>query len=572
MFCDRPKKNKKDGSRASATRAGVDSDPMITNGANTDPDVRQFRFTCHLTTFSCHSYLPAGYLSNVLTAKSSLLPKPTFTSSPRHVMLDSGIIEANNSSQEIQNADECRACGDAGLLILCESCPNSFHPGCLEPPLDPEDPKLADDQKWYCPECEGKLRPQVTAVNGLLGELISNITEIPRFYSLPIELRNYFENITTGPEGEYVETVPPPLNKKWAPRADNNGAIKMPNYRDARDKHGHLRLCYKCAQGTDGEREMMPCDYCTHEWHLDCLDPPLATVPKRIAPDGKAPPPWRCPLHIDHDMLEVSRAGGLAVGTLGRRPRLRRPRKQNAIQPAAKPVPTNNGIIDVQLESEKAVDLKAVDNCGAVSKIPEKGIMLDFIRKANYERYTEYQNKEARGIVSHVTRAQHWMPSNPRFRDRPAPLPTEEDIFGEENIEQDRVAREDQYKRLQAKSHIEQQTVYELEALSRARDSVSGTRSLSADDLVHALLDEAPQEVVRENDDKKLEQWELMKRLVEQQISMLKSKGNGQHDQNGDEMEIETPKAATHPLKVKSQSQAVEAPKTNGLLGNGYHG
>lgn len=491
-------------------------------------------------------------------------------------MVEQDTIEANTFLQEIQNADECRFCGDAGLLILCESCPNSFHPGCLEPPLDPDDPKLADDQKWYCPECEGKLRPQTAKPDGLLSDLISNIVDIPRWYSLPLEIRNYFENVTTGSDGEYAETIPPPLNKKWAPRADNNGAIKLPNYKDPRDKHGHLRLCYRCAQGTEGEREMMPCDYCPNEWHLDCLDPPLATVPKRIAPDGKAPPPWRCPLHIDHDMIDISRAGGVAVGTLGRKPRLRRPKKQNAIQPATKPVPTNNGIIDVQLEPESAVNLKTVDNCGNVSRIPEKGIILDFIRKANYERYTEYQNKEARGIVSHVSRAKHWMPSNPTFRDRPRSLPGDEDYVDVEALEQDRLAREEWYRRLQGKSHVEQRTVYELEALGRAQADVAGTRAMSADDLVHALLDEAPEEVVQQSDEAKLQQWESMKKLVDQQINMLKSRQKTAGIGNG-AMEVDTtPKApapapaARHPLK--SRSNGIDMSMANGLFGQSYFG
>lgn len=38
---------------------------------------------------------------------------------------------------------------------------------------------------------------------------------------------------------------------------------------------------------------MISCDYCSLYWHLDCLNPPLASPPN---PTKK----WRCPTHIEH--------------------------------------------------------------------------------------------------------------------------------------------------------------------------------------------------------------------------------------------------------------------------------
>ena len=40
-------------------------------------------------------------------------------------------------------------------------------------------------------------------------------------------------------------------------------------------------------QSPYGEDKMLPCDKCNAGWHLDCLDPPLATVPSER---------WECPI------------------------------------------------------------------------------------------------------------------------------------------------------------------------------------------------------------------------------------------------------------------------------------
>jgi hypothetical protein len=39
-------------------------------------------------------------------------------------------------------------------------------------------------------------------------------------------------------------------------------------------------------------KSIVSCDYCSLHWHLDCLDPPLSSMP----PEGKR---WMCPNHAD---------------------------------------------------------------------------------------------------------------------------------------------------------------------------------------------------------------------------------------------------------------------------------
>jgi hypothetical protein len=49
-------------------------------------------------------------------------------------------------------------------------------------------------------------------------------------------------------------------------------------------------------------RNMLSCDYCSLHWHLDCLDPPLVSMP----PFNKK---WMCPNHAEHAV--VSHHGAL---------------------------------------------------------------------------------------------------------------------------------------------------------------------------------------------------------------------------------------------------------------------
>ncbi|NWY99165.1 AIRE regulator, partial [Loxia curvirostra] len=49
---------------------------------------------------------------------------------------------------QVENEDECAACGDGGELICCDGCPRAFHLACLVPPL-PHVPSGT----WRCGSC-----------------------------------------------------------------------------------------------------------------------------------------------------------------------------------------------------------------------------------------------------------------------------------------------------------------------------------------------------------------------------------------------------------------------------------
>ena len=74
-----------------------------------------------------------------------------------------------------------------------------------------------------------------------------------------------------------------------------------------RDGKARLVACYVCGGSpiplrsltTDPEsswRQIVSCDYCALHWHLDCLSPPLASMPN----SGRK---WMCPNHAEQVMV-----------------------------------------------------------------------------------------------------------------------------------------------------------------------------------------------------------------------------------------------------------------------------
>ena len=48
-----------------------------------------------------------------------------------------------------QNNDLCHTCSNEGNLLMCDSCPKTYHKHCLTNPND----KIAD--QWFCEACRG---------------------------------------------------------------------------------------------------------------------------------------------------------------------------------------------------------------------------------------------------------------------------------------------------------------------------------------------------------------------------------------------------------------------------------
>lgn len=273
----------------------------------------------------------------------------------------------------VQDNDEfCASCGGEGKLLCCDGCTNSFHHACLEPPLDPEEEVIGE---WFCPQCQAKRVKDTEDSKAIFGKAFRALEHvIPRAFSLPEGIREYFEGVRTGEEGEYTEFGQPRTQN--APKMNRAGFIEEPNYKEPRDPKGKLNLCKGCGLGANG-KDLVPCDYCDAKWHLDCVDPPLPIPPRRRAGD-KPNASWRCPLHIEQDLVGLGRQAEAAPGDLGGQPRLRKPKN-------AKPVDVdfprgfrNNGVIDVEL-SKDGPSIRELDMHGSIFRLPEQAIRLDFI-------------------------------------------------------------------------------------------------------------------------------------------------------------------------------------------------
>ena len=250
------------------------------------------------------------------------------------------------------------------------------------------DPDQEVNGEWFCPRCNARRNKVPVNSTGLLGPLVRRVDDaIPKAFSLPYDVRDYFEGVKTGEEGEYEE-VGLPRTQNNAVRMNRSGFIEEPNYKELRDSKNNLIVCYQCGLSSQGRRDIIPCDYCPAKWHLDCIDPPLAVPPRRRVGD-KPNASWRCPLHVDHDLSSIGRAELAAPGDMGRAPRLRRPKHAMPYDVKLPRGFKNNGVIEVELMKDEEEQINEVEMNGKVYRLPEKGIRLDFIDRVKRSWYED---------------------------------------------------------------------------------------------------------------------------------------------------------------------------------------
>jgi hypothetical protein len=227
---------------------------------------------------------------------------------------------------------------------------------------------------WYCSRCVARQHHGPAEVNGILGRLITQSDDInPKAFGLPLRIREYFDGIRTGDEGEY-EDVGLPRTQTTDVKMNRAGFIEEPDYKKLRDAKGNVIFCYRCRLTSNGKRDIIPCDFCPYRWHLDCLDPPLAVPPRRRNGD-KPNATWRCPLHIENDLRNCGNGEG---SVLGRQPRHRMPKNPIPRDVSMSRGFRNSGVIDVELmKDDERID--DVEMLGTVYRLPERGIRLDFL-------------------------------------------------------------------------------------------------------------------------------------------------------------------------------------------------
>ena len=388
-----------------------------------------------------------------------------------------------------------------------------MHHACLEPPLDPDQEVVGE---WYCPICTVSNSKYPTEDPGVLGKVIRGVEKmIPKAFTLPADVRDYFDGVRTGASGEYEEYGQPTTQQ--APKMNRAGFFEEPNYKEPRDSKGKLITCYKCGLGTNG-RDIIPCSYCPARWHLDCCDPPLAVPPRRRAGD-KPGATWRCPLHVEQDLAGLGRQAEAAPGDLGRQPR---PRKPKNAKPLDVDIPRgfrNNGIIEIELIEDEKPAIKEIDMNGHVYRIPEKGVRLDFIDRVKRSWYEDQSFPELTGRPQKL-KEKLYRPDDAVVYHTPKAIVfkrKEPDFFtGSQAVAVTETARANAA--LRHKTFAEQQAILGLASMSKKGPAYSGD---TLADLTNQLVIDAPPAAKTVIERSEKEQLLCLQELVQNRLKIL---------------------------------------------------
>ncbi|KAI0191450.1 hypothetical protein EV127DRAFT_480391 [Xylaria flabelliformis] len=263
------------------------------------------------------------------------------------------------------NDDSCYACGGNGELVCCDGCTFSFHFMCIDPPMDQG--HIPDE--WFCNECQIRYHPPlVNEHKGIFGALATSLQrKNPRAFRLPESIREHFEGVKTGAEGEYEEAVPP------KPKTNKKNAEETFDFFRLRNGDKAV-LCHQCHKGVTDNRPIIPCSVCGLNWHLECLSPPLALPPILRT--------WRCPCHVD-DLL-----GDLPV-RLAPAHKYRKIKNMPVIEQGYNRGLANNGWIEIEEDDSDDDDeaaWKEKKAFGRVFRLSAKGIKQDFISRIRQNR------------------------------------------------------------------------------------------------------------------------------------------------------------------------------------------
>ena len=143
----------------------------------------------------------------------------------------------------------------------------------------------------------------------LFGELLDSVSCLnPRIFQLPGLIRNSFENVATHPlTGDFIDTreiefmnfnVPSqikdsnPTIKRNQQLGDSDQLLNAYCYQCSRSnlklQQTSLLSSYSVHQPSNGLKlqspnsELIKCDFCPLYWHLDCLNPPLTSIPPQL--------------------------------------------------------------------------------------------------------------------------------------------------------------------------------------------------------------------------------------------------------------------------------------------------
>ncbi|KAI1261148.1 hypothetical protein F5Y18DRAFT_210570 [Xylariaceae sp. FL1019] len=274
------------------------------------------------------------------------------------------------------NDDSCYTCGGNGQLVCCDGCHYSFHFVCIDPPMNEDEVS----EEWFCYECNIRYNPPLeNNYTGLFASLTYSLDrKNPRSFRLPEDIRERFEGVKTGADGEFEEAVSgakPKTTKKKEEESFDFLKIRQGD---------EAVLCHRCHKSADTNRLIVTCSVCGLHWHLDCLDNPLTYPPVQRT--------WRCPAHVN-DMLNDVRA------SLGPAHKWRPIKNAPVIEQGYSRGLANNGWIDVAWDLDEDEGTESIGrnnlNFGRVSRVSGKGVERDFAERVH--RNTNKERKRRLG-------------------------------------------------------------------------------------------------------------------------------------------------------------------------------
>ncbi|KAF1834318.1 hypothetical protein BDW02DRAFT_498617 [Decorospora gaudefroyi] len=320
-----------------------------------------------------------------------------------------GPDDNNPNSPQSESDDFCSACRGAGEFVCCENCPRVFHLLCCDPPRI-----QVPDGAFYCYECNAKFVTSDESAESYpsLGPLFKALERTnPRAFALPRDIQNHFEGVSARPDGSYSEEV-----KKF-PLPKNSGyGYQKPEYTKVLDSDHKVILCTQCGVSSGQKRQLLKCDFCHAYWHLDCIDPPLANPP-HISLEACQRDAWKCPRHIDHDLRSgllvqndlnapaqnVEMADAAPVVRVARKVRVRK--QVEYVEPTFSRGMRNNGLIEITNDPDDDTDgegnyvfgdNESKDINSKIFRVPEKGVILDFVSKVKSGRVAKkYEARKA---------------------------------------------------------------------------------------------------------------------------------------------------------------------------------
>lgn len=209
-------------------------------------------------------------------------------------------------------------------------------------------------------------------------------------YELPEEVRDLFDGVQTGEDGEYEEMTATAQPGPSKTRSGQKGYVEPEDRFQLLDKAGNPILCHFCSESSEGNRAIIKCDFCNTCWHLDCLDPPLTHPPRQGNPNRPGFN-WRCPLHVD-EADSLSKDGKLKISVQGlsngKVRKLRKPKPMKVVDVHMRMGHRNDGtnvaiINDSDVEDDAEDDREDKDT--TVHRLHSAHIKRDFLMAA--QRY-----------------------------------------------------------------------------------------------------------------------------------------------------------------------------------------